>query len=267
MLDFTIGREKELAKIDEYIKKGNGCFILAPAGTGKSHLLKKIKKKYRRRAIYIPYSNAVKDSITSIIRHLDEEVREQAIKDQVSIERVKIKSRSIKQYLFWLKDLLEPELNKKKSKPIIIFDHFEKATPGLRPLFDLLDQKAILIFSATEIKTKEKYISRAWWGLPRLYLPGLSNKDSAELLWRLVNRNKIKDNVRAEKYILKIAKGRPLAIEKLADKLKSGFSLYKISQDSYEGTQEKKNMTLFVVCGVLFVVYLGTSHFAWVWLV
>ena len=269
MAEFTIGREKEQSEIIDHIKNERDCIVLAPSGSGKTHLLKKIAKKFHRKTIYIEYCNSVTEAQLTIIRHLDPNLREQAKAQNIPIDRVKVPRRTSKEQRDWIDDLLNGpkktetrgrKRTRAKEKVCIIFDHFEKVTATMRPLFDLLQDRVVFVFSGTELKNNEKYIGRVWWGLSKVYLQNLTDQESAEFLWRIVDRHKIKNSIQVEKHVLKIAQGRPLALEQIAKKVDSGVPLYDVQEQDYEGTRKQFSITLFVICVALVGVYSVTRN-------
>lgn len=144
MLEYTIGREAEISRIKELINKGSDCLCLGSAGIGKSHILQKVAGQYHARAVYLPYANQLKANLELIIKRLDPNVRQEVLKAGGNFETYKLPARRTDQLIYWVKTLVDPRDKRGRSrlprtgKPIIIFDHFERATPSLRPLFDVL---------------------------------------------------------------------------------------------------------------------------------
>jgi hypothetical protein len=254
MSEFTVGHEREKAQIEKAIDTSSGCIVLGSAGVGKTHLLQQIARKYHKRAVYLQYSNQVKANLEMIIKRLDPKIRKQIkASDDKDFVTFKLPNRRIDELIHWIKELIDPRDRRgrpvipKGGRPVIIFDHFEKVTASSRPLFDVLIDKAIIIISTTATKPQDKYIGRAWWGLPQINLSPLSDAESAEILWRLLIRHSYKESNRIEKMVLKLARGRPLAIERIAHKIKSGVPLHEVASQDYEGTKQGFSVTLILI--------------------
>jgi len=262
MIEFTIGHELEKEKIETAIQSESGCICLGSPGIGKSHVLQQIARQFSRKAVYLQYSNQVKANLELIIKKLDPKIQQKIKESGGDFESYKLPTRRIDQLVHWIKELVDPRdrrnrpIRPKNGKPIIIFDHFEKATQALRPLFDVIIDRAVIIISTTALKPQEKYLGRVWWGLPQIHFQPLSEAESAEMLWRLIPRHSLKESDRTEKLILKLAKGRPLAIERIAHKIKAGVPLHEVASQDYEGTKKGFSVTL-----ILIVIFCGAGWY------
>lgn len=246
-----IGRQEKLQQITQNIQQNQPTLLVGEIGIGKTQLLKQLQDKHPK-AVYLESIAPLKSALLSIMQALHK-------RGKLHLEGIEA------DYLTWeellkkvnrlnIQELIDTIQNNLKNRQyILLIDHLETATPSMTKKIETLMESALVIGAANKLKPSLK---KLWWHFEQIEILPLTQKQSQQLLWTLLEKNTISDAKLLERKVLTQANGNPLVISQLAQKAQrqQNLTTENIRQLQHQAGNRFIDITpVFFVIGALIV--------------
>lgn len=210
--NFTIGRNNELALLQENSKKGINTIITGDIGFGKSHLLDNLKTD--KKVLKIDDLSGLKSTLGSLLLYLydnDKEHCKELIYGDLPLDKVKVKiSRlSVRNLSQEICKIVEPK------EYILSIDRVDNITPKAIQFLEELKDSFIIFCTARNVKIDR---SSFMWNFERIELKPLSRTKSIELINKLSFDIDVEDKTLFRNHIYEQSNGNPRVIFEIIDR-------------------------------------------------
>jgi len=191
--NITIGREKEISEINEYLSRKNSTLLVGALGIGKTHLLKNISSTS---LLYLDSPVPLKQCLLTICEKYCPNWK----------ERLSLGSRSCSQ------EIIELLIKEVKDNPIIVIDNLDRLKITDVNIFLKLFECFTILGASSNTSERLKVI---WWKFRKVVLEPLSTQAVNELIKELTVGLEIPNYQLFVTKIRTTANGNPLAITEM----------------------------------------------------
>lgn len=209
---FTIGRNKELALINDHLLKGINTIILGGIGVGKSHLIEQIETE--KKILRFDDSESIKQSLVQLILYLfkgDKKAALELVWKDFSIDQVKnqIQRENNIQLCNTIISIVKPK------EYILLIDDITRITPSGRKVLERLKDTFIIVTCAREIKAND---TSFLWNFEEVRLENLNRSDSLKLIKQLSGGLEIENYNLFLNHVYEQTNGNPRALNEIIER-------------------------------------------------
>lgn len=239
---FTVGRNEELAQLNEYAEKGINTVVIGAIGTGKSHLLENIKTS--KKILRLDDTESVKKSLIQILLYLykDKDTVLSYLWEEFTVEEIKKKVQ--RENTIHLCDAIIASVKPKEY--ILIIDDITRVTPTAKKTIERLASAFVIITGARAVKANDTSFI---WDFEILKLNPLNRKYSMQLIQQLASGLEVENWELFKNHIYEQTNGNPRAITELINRYRKEPILTndKIRSIKHVGALQEIDMTFMIV--------------------
>ena len=242
-IDFTIGRNDEIAQITGLINKFCNTILIGPIGIGKSHLIKQIKPEGK--TLFIDDVCNIKRALVQCLLYLYKNDKKRVFNllyGKYDLDRLQqhLQRDSITG--------LTKEIIKitQRHEYLVVIDSVDRITPrGVMALERLKDHFTILTCAREVPLNRTSFL----WNFEVLPIKPLTRAHSLSFIQRLSNGLKIEDFILYRNYIYEQSAGNPRAMVELIDRYKKEAIVTPdvIKDIKHIGSRKEYDMSPFVI--------------------
>jgi hypothetical protein len=256
--NYTVGREREVSRIETTLAKDISVILTGEIGAGKTHLLNIIR--FPKPVLELDNTKEFKKSVVSILLWLFDNDKEQVAELLFNkTERDTMHNRMNRESLLNLCELLMQVTTPKEY--ILRIGDIDSITPTVSKALELLKEHFTMITTARTIKMSAIFV----WDFERIEIERLSRVETLRLFHRLTDQLDFESTEHARNKVWDTTEGNPKMVVELCVRLsKEDVLIPEIVNeicDGYIGRQIKEiDMSfalLLVMGGVMAMRYIG----------
>jgi hypothetical protein len=240
---FLVGRNKELAQLNDLVSKGVNVCISGPVGVGKNYLLDQLETD--RKVLVFDDTRALKKSLVYLLVYLyknDKEAVANLLFEDFDLDSMKTKlnRESIPNLADEVVKLVE------KDEYILKIDTIDSITPKVIQVITKLKEVFTIVTTAKEIPINK---SEFLWSFEIIKLSSLSRSESFELIQRTSYDMEVEDFEMYRNHIYEQTDGNPRALLEMVDRYrKEPFVLRDTIKDIvHTGSLREYDMSFAVI--------------------
>ena len=211
---FTIGRNEEIANLEENADKGINTILKGSIGVGKSHLLDVFETE--RKVLRLDDTESIKKSLAGILLYLHNNDKKAALqliwKD---FEKPEIEKRIQRETTVQLCDLIISSTKPKEY--ILLIDDISRITPSGRKVLERMKDHFTIIAGARQIKAND---SSFLWNFEVVEIKPLKRHFAMTFINQLSSGMEIENWELYRNHIFNQTNGNPRAIFELVERFK-----------------------------------------------
>lgn len=239
---FTIGRNKELAVINNNAEIGVNTLLIGKIGTGKSHILKNLQTE--KKILRLDDTEAIKKSLVQILLYLykDKKTVASILWKDFSIDEIKKKIQ--RENIIHLCDTIKASVEPKEY--ILIIDDITTITNTAKKVIERLKDTFVIVAGARTVKANNTSFI---WNFERIDLKPLNRKNSMQLIQQLSSGLEVENWEIYRNHIFDQTNGNPRAITELIERYKKEpfLDTQTIREIKHTGALKEIDMTWLIV--------------------
>lgn len=263
-----VGRTKELACLQEEIKKKRDTLLYGPIGSGKTTVLlsayRKIDEEGKQKIVYADYLGSFKTFLTHLAYQIHEKYKDLRLyemedkKEDITQLTWRDIRRKVKRMT--INDLSGIVLKSIRGRDYIVMcDQLEKVSPTAKAVFEALREESCLVGAAWSIN-RSGHFKKLWWRFKRIEIANLKDREAKELIEYLYKEKGVYAYYPAmyKSKVLKMSFGNPAAIVDMVyhGSLEKYIDKQHIREMSHEAGEREFDLTPFVLFFGVMVVAL-----------
>lgn len=253
---YTIGRNEELANLEENAEKGINTILKGAIGVGKSHLLEVFETD--RKVLRLDDTESVKKSLAGILLYLHHNDKKAALRlIWKDFEKAEIEKRIQRETTIQLCDLIKSSTKPKEY--LLLIDDISRITPSGRKVLERMKEHFTIICGARQVKATD---SSFLWNFEIIEIKPLKRHFAMTFINQLSSGMEIENWELYRNHIFNQTNGNPRAIFELVQRFKKEPFLTNeiVREVRHMGALQEVDMTWVII--IFLGVIMATRYMA-----